>query len=186
METLEEKIRRVVSEDVEIVPCDPRWPALFEEERLHLLECMPPGLLLRVEHFGSTSVPGLCAKPIVDMLIEVSNLERARVEVPPVLEPQGYDCFWRPLGKENVPPYYQWCVKRGSKGERTHHLHMVEKDSERWRDLIFRDWLRSHPEDAKAYGELKLRLAREHRNDRIAYTEAKGEFILRILAKAAL
>lgn len=184
METLEEKIRRVVAEDVEVVPYDSRWPQLYEEERAHLLSCLPEGLTRRIEHFGSTAVPGLCAKPIVDILVEVASLEETRLKVPPILEAQGYDYFWRPLGKEDIPPYYAWFIKRGSKGERTHHIHMVEAHFEHWDRLHFRDWLRSHPGDARAYGELKMRLSKEHPNDRIAYTEAKGSFIREITAKA--
>ena len=186
METLEEKIRRVVAEDVDVVPYDPRWPGLFEEERTHLLGCLPRDLVRRVEHFGSTAVPGLCAKPVVDILVEVSNLEETRVRIAPLLEEQGYDYFWRPLGNENVPPFYAWFIKRGPKGERTHHIHMVEAHFEHWDRLHFRDWLRTHPEDAKAYGELKMCLAKEHPNDRIAYTEAKSGFIRGVTAKAKL
>jgi GrpB-like predicted nucleotidyltransferase (UPF0157 family) len=70
METLEEKIARVVKEDVAIVPYDLRWPEMFEQERLHLLSCLPDDLIKRIEHFGSTAVPGLSAKPIVDILVE--------------------------------------------------------------------------------------------------------------------
>jgi GrpB-like predicted nucleotidyltransferase (UPF0157 family) len=173
METLEEKIKRVVAEEVDVVPYDPRWPELFEEEKAHLLSCLPKGLLKRVEHFGGAAVPGLCAKPIVDILVEVSSLDETREKVPPILEAQGYDYFWRPMGNENVPPYYAWFIKRGERGERTHHIHMVDKSFERWDRLYFRDWLRTHPEDAKAYGDLKTRLAKAHPSDRIAYTEEK-------------
>ena len=69
METLEEKVARVVKEEVAVVPYDPRWPDLFERERLHLLSCLPSNLIERIEHFGSTAVPGLSAKPIVDILV---------------------------------------------------------------------------------------------------------------------
>ena len=115
-----------MAEDVDVVPYDPRWPELFEEERAHLLSCLPLGIMRRIEHFGSTAVPGLCAKPVVDILVEVVSLEETRQKIPPILEAQGYDYFWRPLGNENVPPYYAWFIKRGLHGERTHHIHMVE------------------------------------------------------------
>ena len=87
-----------MAEDVEVVPYDPAWPHLFDEERRHLLSCLPKGLFRRIEHFGSTAVPGLCAKPVVDMLVEVSSLNEIRKVVPPILEAQGYDYFWRPMG----------------------------------------------------------------------------------------
>src|SRR5512142_555542 len=96
VETLEERIQRVVRENIAIVAYDPRWPELFRKEKEHLLACLPSGLIRRMEHFGSTAVPGLAAKPIVDMLVEVADLNRTRIEIAPVLEAQGYDYFWRP------------------------------------------------------------------------------------------
>jgi GrpB-like predicted nucleotidyltransferase (UPF0157 family) len=96
METLEEKVARVVKEEVAVVPYDPIWPRLFEEEKRHLLKCLPPGLVGRIEHFGSTAVPGLPSKPIVDILVEVTDQDETRQRIAPVLEGQGYDYFWRP------------------------------------------------------------------------------------------
>ncbi len=177
METLEEKIARVVKEHVEIRPYDPAWPALFEDEKDHLLTCLPEGLILRVEHFGSTSVPGLPAKPVVDMLIEVKNLEEIRAQVPPVLEAQGYDYFWRPTMGDSTPPFYAWFIKRNDQGQRTHHIHMVEADFPQWEGLLFRDYLRNHPEAAQDYAGLKKDLAQKYPGDRVAYTHAKTEFI---------
>jgi len=103
-ETLEEKVARVVKEDVAVVPYDPRWPELFEEEKAHLLFCLPKTLIGHIEHFGSTAVPGLAAKPIVDMLVEVTSLDETRRDVPRILEPQGYDYFWRPTWETTRPP----------------------------------------------------------------------------------
>ena len=74
MEMLEEKVARVVREEIVIVPYDPRWPEMFAEERLHLLACLPVDLVGRIEHFGSTAIPGLAGKPIVDILVEVADL----------------------------------------------------------------------------------------------------------------
>ena len=85
METLEEKIARVVAEHVDVVPYDLRWPQRFVEERDHLRSCLPDGLVGRIEHFGSTAVPGLCAKPIVDVLVEVPDLEETKRRVVPLL-----------------------------------------------------------------------------------------------------
>ena len=180
-ETFEEKIQRVTAEVVELAPYNPLWQVRFQQEKEHLQKCLPLDLLSKIEHFGSTSIPEMPAKPIVDMVIEITDEKRAKKLVPEILEPQGYDCFWRPLGNENVPPYFTWCIKRNSLGERTHHLHFVVagfKDSE----LLFRDILRSDPELARQYGALKQSLAETHHADRIKYTEAKGEFIRRVLA----
>ena len=184
METLEEKIARVVKEDVTVVPYDPRWTEMFEKERLHLLSCLPDDLIRRIEHFGSTAVPGLQAKPIVDILVEVTSLDETQQRIVPILETQGYDYFWRPSWGDDTPPFYTWFIKRDKHGKRTHHIHMVESHFEHWNRLLFRDYLIEHPDIAMEYGNLKMRLSGKHRNDRIAYTQAKSEFVMRVTAMA--
>jgi GrpB-like predicted nucleotidyltransferase (UPF0157 family) len=177
-------IARLNREHVEIVPYDPRWLNLFEREQAHLLAVLPRDIVRRVEHFGSTAVPGLAAKPIVDMLVEVSALDEVKARVVPVLESQGYDYIWRPTSGDDVPPWYAWFIKRDRAGMRTHHIHMVEADFPHWGALAFRDYLRVHPDVAAEYAVLKQRLAAQYPNDRTAYTEGKGEFIARITAIA--
>jgi GrpB-like predicted nucleotidyltransferase (UPF0157 family) len=183
-ETLEQKIARVVREHVAVVPYDPIWPTLFQQERDHLWSCLPRDLVRRVEHFGSTAVPGLAAKPIIDMLVEVADLEATKRRIAPLLEAQGYDYFWRPSSGDSTPPFYAWFIKRDETGARTHHIHMVEAHFEHWDRLLFRDYLVRHPDVARAYGELKERLAERHDRDRVAYTRAKTEFILDVTARA--
>ncbi|MFY9398712.1 MAG: GrpB family protein [Desulfomonilia bacterium] len=183
-ETLEQRVRRAVREEVKIVPYDPRWPELFLEERAHLLSCLPPSLVGRIEHVGSTAVPGIAAKPIIDMLVEVSSLEETRSRIVPVLVSQGYDYFWRPTSGDDTPPFYAWFIKRDGLGVRTHHIHMVEPHFEHWDWLLLRDYLISHPEAAGAYQRLKIRLAAAHPRDRAAYSRGKSEFIARITALA--
>ena len=184
METLEAKIKRVLEEQVAIVPYDPAWPQMFEEEKKHLLGCLPRELIGRIEHFGSTAIPNLAAKPIIDMLVEVTSLDETRKRVVPILEAQGYDYFWRPTHGDDGPPFYAWFIKRDSNGHRTHHIHMLESDFEHWDRLLFRDYLIENPAAAKEYELLKLRLSRAHRNDRVAYTDGKTEFIARVTKKA--
>jgi GrpB-like predicted nucleotidyltransferase (UPF0157 family) len=181
METLEDRIKRVLQEEVSIVPYDPAWPRMFEEEKKHLLACLPQHLIRRVEHFGSTAIPGLAAKPIVDLLVEVDSLEETKARIAPVLEAQGYDYFWRATHGEDGPPFYAWFIKRNSAGVRTHHIHMVESDFEHWDRLLFRDYLIAELETAKEYETLKLALARDYPNDRIAYTNGKTEFVVRVM-----
>ncbi len=186
METLEERIRRVTQEDVALAPYDPRWPDSFRRERDHLRACLPPELLGRIEHFGSTAVPGLAAKPIIDMLVEVTDLAEARARIAPVLEGQGYDYFWRPTHGDDGPPFYAWLIKRDpASGARTHHLHLVEGHfAEHWDRLLFRDFLVAHPGVAQEYADLKARLASAHPNDRVAYTRGKTEFVVRVTEQA--
>ena len=151
METLEEKIQRLTHEDVAIVPYNPEWLAMFQHEKEHLLSRLPGELIRRIEHFGSTAVPNLAAKPIVDMLAEVTSLEETRSKIVPLLESQGYDYLWRPTWGESTPPFYAWFIKRDSDtGIRTHHIHMVERQStDHWDRLLFRDDLIAHPQVAR-------------------------------------
>ena len=184
METLEEKIRRVTREDVAIEPYDPRWPVWFAEGKAHLLACLPPGLIGRIEHFGSTAVPGLSAKPIVDMLVEVADLGETRRRIAPLLEAQGYDYFWRPTWGDDTPPFYAWFIKRDARGTRTHHIHMVERHFEHWERLLFRDYLREHSPVAREYAELKQTLSETCHGNRIEYTKGKTDFIVRVTETA--
>src|SRR6266705_1665415 len=124
METLEQRIARVVGEEITISPYDPRWPESFRQEREHLQSCLPSDLIRRIEHFGSTAIPGLSAKPIVDMLVEVIDLAAARERIAPILESQGYDYFWRPTHGDDGTPWYAWFIKRDPRTDgRTHHIH---------------------------------------------------------------
>jgi GrpB-like predicted nucleotidyltransferase (UPF0157 family)/ubiquinone/menaquinone biosynthesis C-methylase UbiE len=181
---IRERVARAVREEVSVLPYDPEWPRLFREERERLLACLPRDLVGRVEHFGSSAVPGLPAKPIIDMLVEVTSLDETRRRIVPALEALGYEYFWRPTWGDDTPPFYAWFIKRNAQGERTHHIHMVEKHFEHWERLLFRDFLIAHPEEAAAYGRLKLRLADEHPGDRVAYTDGKANFIKRVMERA--
>jgi len=104
-ETLEEKIRRILREDVVISGYNSGWPEMFRHEKEHLLKCLPAELIRRIEHYGSTSVPGLVAKPIIDMLVEVTDLDETKAKVVAILEAQGYDYFWRATSGDDVPPF---------------------------------------------------------------------------------
>jgi GrpB-like predicted nucleotidyltransferase (UPF0157 family) len=186
-ETDERRVQGVLKEEIVIVPYDSRWPGRFREEEAHLRAVLPADLLGRIEHYGSTAIPGLPAKPIVDMLIEVTDLDATRARIAPILEGDGYDYFWRPTFGDNVPPWYAWFIKSDQRGgERTHHLHMITRGPEfddHWRSLLFRDYLRGHPGVVADYGALKARLAAQRAHDRIAYTRGKAEFIAKVMKK---
>ena len=173
-------------EGVAISPYDPRWPESFRREKEHLQSCLPTDLVRRIEHFGSTAVPGLAAKPIVDMLVEVTDLQATRERIAPVLESQGYEYFWRPTHGDDGPPFYAWFIKRDpGTGARTHNIHMVEGHfTEHWDRLLFRDYLIERPEVAKEYGGLKDRLASASPQDRLAYTRGKTEFVVGVTEQA--
>lgn len=184
IESIEERVKRVLRDAIEVVPYDPAWPGMFREEAELLREILPRELIGRIEHFGSTAVPGLAAKPIVDMLVETPCLEETRRRVMPILEARGYDAFWRPARGDDAPPFYAWFIKRDANGCRTHHIHVVEPHFDQWEQLRFRDYLRVFPEVAAEYQALKLELAAAHPHDRIAYTEGKSAFITRVTREA--
>ena len=157
METREENIAPVVNEEVGVVAYDPRWPAMFERERRHLQSCLHAELVKRIEHFGSTAVPGLPAKPIVDILVEVRSLDETKQRIAPILEEQGYDYLWRPSFGDDTPPFYAWFIKRDRQGKRSHHIHMIEDHFDHWDRLLFRDYLIEFPRIAQDYLFLKNR-----------------------------
>ncbi len=164
---------------VVIAPYDPAWPERFERERAGLLALFEPGTA-RVEHVGSTAVPGLGAKPIIDMLLGVERIEAVEARIPR-LEARGYAYLAeheaalperRFFARPRVPP-------------RAFHLHAVELSTPFWeRHLRFRDALRARPELAHEYEALKTDLARRLGADRDRYTEAKTAFIEAALAGA--
>lgn len=163
--------------DYSIVDYDPAWPSNFQAEAERIGWELGE-LALRIEHVGSTSVPGLAAKPIVDIQISVDSIVPRTPFVRPLVS-LGYTFSVDPTMAERE--YF----KKDIDGVRRFQLHVCAAggDWER-RHLAFRDWLRGHPEDAAAYADLKRRLAVEHRHDRYAYTGAKGTFIDDIVDRA--
>lgn len=178
--SLEQRIAEAICEEIEIAPYDPEWPELFEHEAEFLRRKLPPSLVIRVEHFGSTAIAGVASKPVIDILVEVSSLEETQKQIVPLLEAEGYDYFWR----TDRPPPYAWFIKRNSKGKRTHHIHMVEADSRLWERLYFRDFLREFPGEAQRYQALKLSLSAKYPHDRIAYTEGKTDYVTAVTERA--
>lgn len=167
--------------ELEIVPYDARWPAGFETEAVRLRNALGP-LALRIDHHGSTSIPGLAAKPIIDIQISVA-----------VLQPiSTYGAPLRAIGYVHVPdPDDSFCpfFHRPSQWPHTHHVHVVQKGgAEEQRTLAFRDYLREHREVASEYEQIKrdlaAQLALHDRESREAYARAKTVFIEQIVAVA--
>ncbi len=160
---------------VRLRPYSADWPRLFEAERARLQAAIG-WYVLDIQHIGSTSVPGLAAKPILDIGVAVTNFEAAAVCIESLVA-LGYEY----LGELGIPRRHYF-VKGAP---RTHHLHMNEITSDDWqRTIAFRDYLRRHPEAAQEYADLKHALTVCFPEDREAYTNAKSGFIARILQQA--
>jgi GrpB-like predicted nucleotidyltransferase (UPF0157 family) len=177
--TEEESLLAAIYESIELCPYDASWPQAFEVERDRLLSLFPSDLV-DVQHIGSTAVPGLSAKPVIDILAGVRSIAVAeRLSLP--LCQSGYTTsaeFNESLSDR------KWFM-RWTNGHRTHHLHLVVHDSPVWHErLKFRDALRSGPDLAAKYAALKIHLAGTYPDDREAYTDAKAEFVHAIVREA--
>lgn len=177
------RIDELVREHVDIVPYDPAWPQRYAEAETKLIRSLPPDLVTRISHIGSTAVPGCSAKPTIDVQVEVTSLQRVRNEVVPIMNDLGYEFIWRPTMGEHAP-FYAWFILRDAQGHRIQHVHMVEPDQASEDRLIFRDHLRAHPAEVKRYEALKQELGIAHPNDRAAYTRGKTAYVTSIVQRA--
>lgn len=168
-------------ETLEIAPYDPKWPILFAAERDRIAAALG-ALALRIDHNGSTSVPGLAAKPIIDIQISVRSLQ-------PI---EAYAIRLAQLEYVHVPhPDDSFCpfFHRPAAWPHTHHVHVVQTGgAEERRTLAFRDYLREHPVVARQYEELKRGLAPQHNaadfSSRQAYADAKTSFVSSVTERA--
>jgi GrpB-like predicted nucleotidyltransferase (UPF0157 family) len=168
--------KSTIDDEVRLADYDPAWPEQFEKMAVWLRERLGPKVVLRIEHYGSTAIPGMPAKPIVDILIEIPTFEEGRRCALEILGDETWE-FWKYDG-------HLVFIKRACPmGRRMHHLHLAPAAHKIWNGLAFRDYLKAHSEDAKRYAALKYRLADAHRNDREGYTQAKSEFVEVILRR---
>ncbi len=166
-----------LDDGIDLVDYDPTWPAKFDEAASYLREALDCDVAPRIEHYGSTAIPNMPAKPIIDLLVETPSLDAARRHAIPFFNRP--DCeYW--LYKDHL------CFIQREKyqAKRTHHIHMAPADHQLWEGLIFRNYLRTHPKDAARYAALKYDLAARYRTDRERYTNAKHDFVMEILSKA--
>jgi GrpB-like predicted nucleotidyltransferase (UPF0157 family) len=162
---------------IALSPHDPEWPSMFAAEKMRLEQALG-ALARRVEHHGSTSIPGLAAKPIIDIQVSVESLQRLDAFIA-ALSPLGY--VHAPHPDDARCPFFH----RPADWPHTYHVHLVEAGGEEEaRTLAFRDYLKQHPDVASEYEHLKHRLARESDGStaagREAYALAKTSFIERV------
>lgn len=169
---------------VELVAYDAQWPIMAKLEITKLYEILPNEHIIDIQHVGSTAIPGMLAKPVVDIQIAVDSLMAVKQIAIARLSTEGY-VYWdenpdstRLFFVKGMPPFGE---------KRTHHVHIVELESKHWREKnLFRDYLISHAETADAYRQLKIKLAQQHIYDREQYTHAKQKFINDVLNKASV
>ena len=165
-----------MADRVIIVPYGAEWPKLFAELGSRLRGALGE-VAVRIDHIGSTAVPGLAAKPIVDVQVSVASFEPLDAYRVP-LERAGY--IFRAGNPDRTKRYF-----REPPCERRTHIHVRRAGS--WSEqfsLLFRDYLRTHPEDAAQYAETKHALADRHGDDRVGYTDAKAPFIWDVMTRA--
>lgn len=168
---------------VKLLPHNKKWKSLFEKEK-KLLQRTFGKTIISIEHIGSTAIPGIPAKPIIDMNVAVESLEVAR-DMKEKFEKLRYK--YRPFKpghtKEDLKD--QELYVKGPEAKRTHHAHVTVYGSNYWNnDLIFRNYLRKNPTRAKQYARLKKVLASKHAGDRGTYTKSKAKFILETIKMA--
>ena len=162
-------------DEVVITEYDSRWPAAYEREKALICQALGD-LILDIQHVGSTAVPGLVAKPVIDILVAVAHFEAV----------EGYARRLSPLGYQHIShpdDAVRLFFRKGT--PRTHHLHIVEYGTaEHRRHLLFRDYLRLHGDTARAYARLKWELASRFAANRPMYTESKTDFVHSVVAMA--
>lgn len=166
-----------MTKEVIIEEFNPEWIEAFDREQIMIRSALH-NESIAIEHIGSTSVIGLPSKPILDIAIGVSNLVEADAFIEPLAR----------LGYEYVPklefPNRRF-FRRGAWRQGTHHLHVYRMNGEEWsNNLLFRNYLRNHPDKAKEYAELKKKLASLYADDRATYTNKKAPFIQSVIELA--
>jgi GrpB-like predicted nucleotidyltransferase (UPF0157 family) len=159
---------------------DPEWPSLFLQESARIRSALGDAVL-SVEHVGSTAVPGLAAKPIIDLLVGVRSLDEVRATALDPMAELGY--IYLPANERWLPG--ELMFRKGPPGPWTHHAHVMECTSPRWDEFILiRDYLRQHAAVADAYALLKTELASRFGEDIAGFREAKRPFLADLLRKA--
>ena len=164
---------------VEVVPHAPRWRDAFEAEAKYVAAALGENVVA-IHHIGSTAIPNIYAKPVVDLLVEVGDLTAVDRQSA-AMESLGYEV----MGEYGIPGR-RYFRKDNREGSRTHNIHAFEAGSaEVVRHLAFRDYMTAHPGDAQRYSELKRRLAKEHPQSIDGYMDGKDGFIKEMDRRAA-
>ncbi len=166
-----------MSNKIEVVAYNPDWQTLYEDEAQKITNALEHEVS-SIHHIGSTAIPGILAKPIIDIKVVVND--SARIDK---FNPAMMALEYQPRGENGIPG--RRFFTKDTAGNRTHHIHIYQVEhQEIARHLKFRDYLRAHPEDGLTYSQLKETLVDKFRDDPIRYTNGKDEFIEKIDKRA--
>lgn len=156
---------------VEVTPYDKEWPLRYQEEVSRIEKVLKPEVV-SIHHIGSTSIPGMYAKPIIDIMIEVRDISKIDE-----YNEKMIDLGYEPRGELGIPGR-RYFSREQPKDVRTHHVHMYQSGDENLiRHIAFREYMIAHPEDAATYAKLKMKLAKENRYDIDAYIAGKESYV---------
>src|SRR5690606_13637001 len=159
-----------------------QWKGIYENERDLILSVLKEEIL-RIEHFGSTSIPNLTAKDTIDILIEISDEKNFSSEIIQKFESIDYDYILQNEGSSQHMVFVKGYSPTGEKGQ-TFHVHMGPKNHQIWDRILFRDYLRERIEIAQQYEILKIKLSETHKYDRVGYRIAKTKFVQKVTEEA--
>lgn len=163
-----------------VVAHDPDWAEKAENEATQIKSALGK-IVQAIHHIGGTSIPGIYAKPIIDLLLVVGSIE-ALDDKTSAMEMLGYEA----RGEYGIPGR-RYFRKSNAQGIRSHHVHSFEKGhAEVFKHLVFRDYMIAHPDEADAYARLKIRLAAAHPDDIEAYVDGKDSFIKEHITKGMI
>jgi GrpB-like predicted nucleotidyltransferase (UPF0157 family) len=162
---------------VEIIEYDSTWTEKYEEFASWVLSFIGADIALRIEHIGSTAIPGMPAKPSIDIAVEVPSFSEARRRIIPLLNDEMWEYWWL---KDDIIFY----KRHRFMGKRTHYIHIAPSGHNLWDRVAFREYLKNNSEDALKYADLKRKLAVSSGGDWMKYTNAKSNFVNEITAKA--
>ncbi len=167
---------------IELVDHNPEWKNTYEREKERIIEKVGNDIILRVEHFGSSSIPSIKSKPYIDLMIEIPKETLFDENLIANFTELGYSHFVV-SARDNIEAYSSFGkgYNVNGKKEQIFHIHMCPKNNVMWKQIDFRDFLNSNPERAKQYENLKLKLATKFKNDRGSYVLGKTDFVNKTL-----
>lgn len=168
---------------VELFPHNPKWKKIYEKEAQEITEKLGSDTIIRIEHFGSTSIPEIKAKSYIDIIIEIPKDRLFDEEIISGLIELGYAYFMQSGSEADYMVFVKGYNLKGEK-EQVYHIHMCSKENEMWNQIMFRDYLIANPKRAREYEHLKIELASIFKNDRVGFRIAKSDFINRTLEMA--